>query len=70
MEQAECGDGDEDGVVDEGPEEVLADFGVGCAGEGDGAADAVEGIGDECDVGGFDGDVGAAAKRDAEVGLG
>lgn len=66
-EVAEGGEWDADDVVDECPEEVLADGGHGLAGEGEGSADGTEVVCGEGDGGGFDGDVGAAADGDADV---
>ncbi|BCM64732.1 hypothetical protein EASAB2608_00066 [Streptomyces sp. EAS-AB2608] len=64
------GEGDADGVVDQGEQQVLLDVAHGGAGEPDGGDDAGEGAGDEGDVGGLDGDVGAGADGQADVGGG
>lgn len=64
------GDGDADTVVDEGEEQVLPDVGHGGAADGDGGDDAVQRARHQGDVGGFDGDVGAGADREANVGGG
>ena len=57
-------------VVDQGEEQVLADVAHGGAGQGDRGRHSGQGAGDQGDVGGLDGHVGAGADRQADVGLG
>ena len=64
------GDRQREAVVADRPGEVLVHLAHGAAADGDGGGD-VERVGaHQHDVGGLDGDVGAGADRDADVGLG
>ena len=64
------GDGDEQHVVAEGPRQALLHRADRAPGESDGRDDAAQVAADQGDVGCGDGDVGAGADGDAEVGLG
>ena len=63
------GDGDSDGVVDEGEEKILADVAHGGLAELAGAQDSGEIAFDQRDAAAFHGNVGAGAHGDADVGL-
>ena len=63
------GDGDSEGVVDEGEEKILADVAHGGLAQLAGAEDSGEVSFDEGDAAAFHGDVGAGAHGDADVGL-
>jgi hypothetical protein len=62
------GDRDEQDVVGEGEGQALPHDADGAAGQGDRGDDAAQVTADEGDVGGGDGDVGAGADGDPEVG--
>jgi hypothetical protein len=70
VEQADRGQRDRGDVVAEGPAEVLLDRAQRGAAEADGVGGGAQVAGDEREVGGLDGDVGAGADAQAEVGLG
>src|SRR5205807_2761907 len=69
VEEPGHGQRDGGGVVPEGPAEVLEDGAERSPGEADGGGHAVELGREQGDVGALDGDVGAGADGDAEVGL-
>ena len=68
--KAARGDGDADGVIEEGPEQVLVDVPQRGAGHADGGGDVRELALHEHDVRGVDGDVRAGADGYAYVGAG
>lgn len=69
-EESAGGEWDGEGVVGEGPEEVLLDGSDGEAGECDGVGDEAEVGPHEGDAGGLHGDVGACGESDAEMSAG
>ena len=70
VEQPGGGEGDGGDVVAEGPEQVGLDGAQGAPGQADGVGGDAQVAVDEGEVAGFDGDVGAGAHGDPEVGLG
>ena len=69
-DEAAGGDGDADGVVEEGPEQVLVYVAQRGAGHADGGGDVAQLALHEHDVGRVDGDVGTGSDGDADVGAG
>ena len=68
-QQAECRDGDGEGVITERPPQVLADGALGRAGQLDGRGHAVQVSAHQRQVARLDRNVRAGAYRDAQVGL-
>src|ERR1700737_3717809 len=69
IQHAQRGKGDRGGVVTEGPAEILMDRPQGLSRQLDRTHDTVEPAGHQRDIGGLDGDIGAGANRNAEIGL-
>jgi hypothetical protein len=70
VEEPGGGERERGDVVGEGPEQVALDRGEGAAGQADGVGGGAQVAADQGEVGCLDGDVGAGAHREAEVGLG
>ena len=64
------GQGDADGVVEAGPEQILAHDAGGPPGKGEQVGQAAQVVADEGDVGGAAGDLRSRPEGDADIGLG